>query len=64
MAGRVVPGGLPWQPASLIGRDREVAQVRELLRRPEIRLLTLVARERRAWQSPLPPIWSTGSSMG
>jgi Cdc6-like AAA superfamily ATPase len=38
----VVPGGLPAQPTSLIGREREVAQVRALLLSPETRLLTLV----------------------
>ena len=37
-----VPGGLPSQPTALIGREREVAQLRGLLLSPEIRLLTLV----------------------
>lgn len=41
MPGAVVPGALPAQPTSLIGRDREVAHVRALLLSPEIRLLTL-----------------------
>jgi len=42
MPGVLVPGGLPAQATSLIGRDREVAHVRALLLRPETRLLTLV----------------------
>jgi predicted ATPase len=37
-----VPGGLPSQPTALIGREHEVAHLRELLLNPEIRLLTLV----------------------
>ena len=32
---------LPVQPASLLGRDREVAEIRALLLRPDVRLLTL-----------------------
>jgi predicted ATPase/class 3 adenylate cyclase len=35
------PTNLPRQPTSLIGRERELAEVVELLRRPDVRLLTL-----------------------
>ncbi len=35
------PRSLPAQPTPLIGRDREVALVRGLLRRAEVRLVTL-----------------------
>jgi predicted ATPase/class 3 adenylate cyclase/DNA-binding CsgD family transcriptional regulator len=35
------PNNLPIQPTSLIGREKEVAKVLELLQREEIRLLTL-----------------------
>jgi predicted ATPase len=42
MPGALVPGGLPAQATSLIGRDREVAHVRALLLSPGTRLLTLV----------------------
>ena len=35
------PTNLPLQPTPLIGREREVEQVRELLHRTEVRLLTL-----------------------
>ena len=40
--GTAVPAGLPSQPTALIGREREVAHLRELLLNPEVRLLTLV----------------------
>ena len=36
------PNNLPIQPTSLIGREKEVATVSALLRRPEVRLLTLM----------------------
>ncbi len=36
------PNNLPIQPTSLIGREKEVATVCALLRRPEVRLLTLM----------------------
>ena len=32
---------LPVPPTSLVGRDRELTEIRDLLRRPETRLLTL-----------------------
>ncbi len=35
------PGNLPAQPTPLVGREREVAEVTGLLRRPDARLLTL-----------------------
>ena len=35
------PTNLPPQPTPLIGRERELAEVVELLRRPEVRMLTL-----------------------
>jgi len=35
------PTNLPPQPTPLIGRERELAEVVELVRRPEVRLLTL-----------------------
>jgi len=35
------PNNLPPQPTRLIGREREVQEVRERLRNPEVRLLTL-----------------------
>jgi predicted ATPase/class 3 adenylate cyclase len=35
------PTNLPPQPTSLIGRERELAEVVELMRRPEVRMLTL-----------------------
>ena len=35
------PNNLPLQPTPLIGREREVEEVRERLRSPEVRLLTL-----------------------
>src|SRR5712692_9668192 len=35
------PNNLPVQPTPLIGRERELAAVEQLLRRPEVRLLTL-----------------------
>ncbi len=35
------PNNLPAQPNPLIGRDEEVEELREYLRRPEVRLLTL-----------------------
>ncbi len=35
------PHNLPMQPTPLIGREQEVASVCELLRRPEVRLVTL-----------------------
>ena len=35
------PTNLPAQPTALIGRERELADVVDLLRRPELRLLTL-----------------------
>lgn len=35
------PHNLPVQPTSLVGRERDVSQVSELLRRPDVRLVTL-----------------------
>src|SRR5919112_4069983 len=35
------PNNLPLQPTPLVGREREVAEIRERLSRPEVRLLTL-----------------------
>jgi predicted ATPase/class 3 adenylate cyclase len=35
------PTNLPPQPTALIGRERELAKVVELMRRPEVRMLTL-----------------------
>ena len=35
------PNNLPLQPTPLVGREREVAEIRERLLRPEVRLLTL-----------------------
>ena len=35
------PNNLPIQPTALIGREKEITRVCELLRRPEVRLLTL-----------------------
>ena len=39
--GRHRPHGLPAQPTPLVGRQQEAAEARRLLRRPDVRLLTL-----------------------
>ena len=39
--GRGALGNLPLQPTAFLGRDRELAEIAELLRRDDVRLLTL-----------------------
>jgi hypothetical protein len=40
-SGVAQPGWLPTPPTPLVGRERERAAVADLLRRPEVRLVTL-----------------------
>jgi transcriptional regulator with XRE-family HTH domain len=59
-----IPSTLPAQQTALIGREREIAQVCELLGRADVRLLTLTdpaALVRPAWPCRLPPSCVTPS---
>src|SRR5690349_13367122 len=38
---RARPGNLPAQPTALIGREQELAAIHDILRRSDVRLLTL-----------------------
>lgn len=56
--GRSVPGNLPAQPTPFLGRERELGELTELLRRQEVRVLTLTGpggSARPAWPSRSPP---------
>jgi len=57
---------LPAHTTPFVGREKQLAELRALLARPEVRLLTLTgvgARARRVWRCRSPPGWWTTIAM-